>query len=386
MAPPKILTMLPSKGPVIRAICVVAVLGLIGFAITQVRILPPAKDDSVGVSDWLVVPIFYATNRTYAGDGKSVEYSEAKNGQSLLFGVKNVVVPFPEAPALDEQKLKAMGWQRIHTDVAGKRPPVPAEGRAVKDQLLGAKEVVDAFDKYSDSTQTKQALIFLHGCCATFDSSMNRAGKIAAHLGVPTVIYDWESPVGFNKYLQNETRVQQTADNFYKFLTNVEKISDPGEITLLGHSMGAMFVDEAMVRRGSNRDLKTLKPYGEVIMSNADVDAQAFLNHAANFAQNASKVRVYVSRNDDRLEASSFAHGGFARLGAPGGLVSDLIKIPGLDVIDITAGDTGHEIPFSVVAAMHDGKEPQLATGLNMEKLQPNFWELRKILSASKDP
>jgi esterase/lipase superfamily enzyme len=377
--------MLPSKGPLIRAFCVIAILGLLAFGVAQIRILPPAKDDTVGVSDWLVVPVFYATNRVYSGDGKTVEYSEAKNGQSLLFGVKNIVVPFPDAQSIDEQRLKAMGWQRIHTVEAGKRPPVPTENCAVKDQLLGAKEVVEAFDAYADSTKTDQALIFLHGCCATFDSSMNRAGKIAAHLGVPTVIYDWESPVGFNKYLQNETRVQQTSDNFYKFLTNVEKISDPGRITLLGHSMGAMFVDEAMVRRTSNRDVKTLKPYREIIMSNADIDAQTFVNHAAQFAENGAKVRVYVSRNDDRLEASSFAHGGFARLGAPGSLVTDLVKIPGIDVIDITAGDTGHEIPFSLVSAMHAGTTPQLATGLNLEKMQPNFWELRKLLSASKD-
>jgi esterase/lipase superfamily enzyme len=360
------------------ALVSVLLIGL-GIAVfSQIQILPPAKDDTVGVVDWLVVPVFYATNRTYAGDGKSIEYSQIKNGQSLLFGVKNVLVPFPDAPTLSEQKLQMMGWQRLHTDTPGQKPTVSLEACTVKDQLLGQKEVVEAFDAYSDKTQTQESCVFVHGCCATFDSSMNRSAKIAAYMQIPLVLYDWESPVGFQRYLQNETRVQQTCDNFCNFLNSIEQIRDPSEITLLGHSMGAMFVDQAMVRRASNRKMQMVKPYREIIMSNADIDAQSFVNHANEFAENANTVRIYVSRKDDRLDASSFAHGGFERLGAPGPLLGELRKLSHLDIIDITAGDTGHEIPFSLVSAVHDEQEPKLEGGLYLDKIQPNYWTLSK--------
>lgn len=356
--------------------CLLLILGLVVAAVTQIRILPPAKDDTKGVVDWLVVPVFYATNRVYAGDGKSIAYSEDKNGQTLLFGVKNIVVPFPGAPDLSQETLRSMCWQRIHTDTPGKKPEVPAAACDVKDQLLGLKEVVEAFDSYSDKTGTKQSCVFVHGCCASFETSMKRAGKIAAYMQIPVVLYDWESPIGFERYLQNETRVQQTCDNFCKFLNNIEKITDPGDITLIGHSMGAIFVDQAMVRRASNREMLTVKPYGEIIMTNADIDAQAFVNHADVFAENAKNVRVYVSTKDDRLDASAFAHGGFARLGAPGPLIEDLKKFDRLQIIDITAGDTGHEIPFSLVSAVHAGREPQLELPLHLDKIQPNYWAL----------
>lgn len=371
------------KGPIIRFIGVVVVLGLIGFAIAQVRILPPAKDDTVGVSDWLVVPVYYATNRTYSGDGKSVEYSEGKNGQKLLFGVKNVVVPFPGALGITEEKLKSMGWQRIHTTEAGKKPPVPSATCAVKDQLLTPVEITQSFRNYSDSTQAKQACLFVHGCCATFDSSMNRAGKIAAYMGIPVVLYDWESPVGFSKYLQNETRVHQTSDNFYKFLSRVEKDSDPDKIILLGHSMGAMFVDEAMVRRSSRNSES--KPFNEIIMSNADVDGQSFINHAKEFGQNAEKCSVFVSKKDDRLDASAFAHGGFERLGAPGALLDSLKQIGQLDITDITAGDTGHELPFKLLSRMHNGTDSELGVGMSVERLDPHFSELRNTITAASN-
>src|SRR5271163_2415919 len=52
-----------------------------------------AHDASMDARDWLVIPVFYATNRGFAGKDGVIEYSEEPNGKGLLFGVKNIVVP-----------------------------------------------------------------------------------------------------------------------------------------------------------------------------------------------------------------------------------------------------------------------------------------------------
>jgi esterase/lipase superfamily enzyme len=179
--------------------------------------------------------------------------------------------------------------------------------------------------------------------------------------------------------LQNETRVQQTTDDFCRFLNNVEKISEPGSVTLLGHSMGATFVDQAMVRRAIKNECAPLKPFREIIMSNADVDARTFLKHDAEFAGNASKVRIYFSTDDDRLSTSATAHGGFPRLGAPGDLLDELARAKNMMLYDITKLDTGHEIPFSAVAAIREnGDAPD---GFTLERREPGYFRVSATVS-----
>ncbi len=119
--------------------------------------------------------------------------------------------------------------------------------------------------------------------------------------------------------------------------------------------MGALILDEAMVRRSAQRQASSQSTplFNELIMSNADMDAKTFLNHANLFDTNAAKTRIYISTKDSRMEASALSHGGFNRLGEPGELTEDLSKTGEQEVVDITANDTGHELPFWVVANFH---------------------------------
>ncbi|MGL1664055.1 alpha/beta hydrolase, partial [Vibrio parahaemolyticus] len=75
------------------------------------------------------------------------------------------------------------------------------------------KEVVSGFDKYREHTKNKRVVFFVHGCCAPFQASLERSAKIAAHMQVPLVVFDWTSPNGFTKYLENETLAEQAYDD-----------------------------------------------------------------------------------------------------------------------------------------------------------------------------
>jgi esterase/lipase superfamily enzyme len=191
----------------------------------------------------------------------------------------------------------------------------------------------------------------------------------------PVVLYDWVSPEGFRQYLQNETHAQQAMDNFWSFLTRVEKRGNPENIIVLGHSMGALFVDEAMVRRSIQYDAHGSAPQlKQIILSNPDLDAATFLNHAEQFAGNAKSTLVFLSRDDDRLRASALAHGGYPRLGAPGSMAQELSKVKGITAIDITDADSGHEIPFQVLAYIHKNGLPAPNSGSQMQTPGPrNF-------------
>lgn len=326
--------------------------------LSSCALLTPPPDDTKGVRDWLVVPVFYATNRTMKGEPGSLDYSEVPNGKGLLFGVKNIAVPVPIYSPLEPDTVARMQWQQIHEDPTSKAavPVFDGEKCLIKDSPLERDEVVHRFHSYMKTSHSKEIVIFVHGCCATFNTTMKRAARLSAHMKVPVVVYDWVSPKGFTKYLANETMAGQSYDNFCRFLNNTEKVVSAGNISLLGHSMGALILDEAMVRRAAQSQTSSVNPplFNELIMSNADVDAKTFLNHASLFDANASKTRIYFSTADSRLNASAIAHGGFNRLGEPGALIGDLCKDGKQELIDITANNTGHELPYWIVANFHN--------------------------------
>ncbi|MBX9876935.1 MAG: alpha/beta hydrolase [Candidatus Obscuribacterales bacterium] len=350
---------------------------LVAFVLVCLTACTPKQDETLSVKDWLVVPVFYATNRVYDGINGAISYSDDPNNKGLLFGVKNMVVPAPVMIDLSPVNLNRNCWRLVHSKNAGQMPTV--KDVLLPDNQIAADKIVTAFKNYAAGAGTGDSIIFVHGCCANFDTSMKRAAKVAANMGSPVLLYDWVSPIGFRRYLQNETRVKQTTDDFCRFLNKIDTIAEPNTVTLLGHSMGAQFVDEALVRRAIRSNIAKLKPYREVIMSNADVDARSFLKHTTEFTGNAKQTRIYISSNDKPLKYSALAHGGYERLGEPRSLLKDLVGINATEVIDITEANTGHEIPFSILASLHSNNPKLLGSKFKLQKVAPGFATIKKL-------
>jgi esterase/lipase superfamily enzyme len=315
--------------------------------------LAPAKDTAVNVHDWVVVPVFYRTNRSKTDAGKFSDIDLNHDGR--FFGVKNVIIPMPDDAAVSKETAEKMGWQFVHVDNApakGTRPPIPPDCK-VSDREMSAAEIIAAFNTYRRSAGQDHVVLFVHGCCATFDTSIERTAKIAVHMQLPLVAYDWVSPTGFSNYLKNETLADQELDDFDRFLINVEKLIPAASTSIIGHSLGARFVDSAMVRRWERiHNNRNATKYDEVIFSNADIDAEEYIAHCADAATNARQVRIYINTEDGRLHTSELAHG-YPRLGRPEKLLPALCQTANQDVVDVTAVGAGHEMPFEVVADMH---------------------------------
>ncbi len=347
---------------------------------TSVEAPSTVPSDTPALKDWLVVPVFYATNRAFAGKDGSIAYSEEPNGNGLLFGVKNTVVPVPSRSPLDQNTQTKMLWQRFTAkETPSTEPTQPPTAPkcdsnmcTLKDKVMGHDEFVPAIKAYMKETSNPDIVIFVHGCCSTYDRSLERAATLAAHMHAPVLLYDWVSPKGFKMYLANETRAEQTIDDFCRSLANVEKQTDAGNIIMIGHSMGTRLVDQAMVRRAARFSDKTTVPrYKELMFCNADIDAKAFLNHASDVTANAEKTYIFVSRADETLGFSAVAHGGFSRLGAPGPLVNDLAKVDGAEVVDITDNASKHEIPYWIVGNLYKYGDLGPVTEFQLKTIAP---------------
>ncbi len=344
--------------------------------------LAPTPEDKTVVKDWLVVPVFYATTRKRAA-GKGINFLEERADSGLQFGTKNVCVPKPTKLAVSPETIKRMGWQEIHLEKAlgkGKKPSIDKpESCPIPDAECPRDKAAPEFDKFRERSGSKQVLIFVHGCCATFDTSLDRAAKIAAHMQIPLVIFDWDSPKGFTKYLENETLAQQFYDDFYAFLNGISKIVPPSDTIILGHSMGSHFVDDALLRRSERTHYGIDVPkFKEVIFCQPDSDARSYIRHNSDITSQTEEVKIFYNTRDGRLDASATAHG-FPRLGRPEELTGQLCKLPTQDIIDITACATGHEIPFWVVADLTHGEstEPQ---GFECKLLSEHHYVLEKML------
>ncbi len=161
--------------------------GLSGCAL-----LTPPPDDTKGVRNWLVVPVFYATNRAMDDRRGALNYSEVPNEKALLFGVKNIAVPVPIYSPLEADTVERMQWQQIHEDAATKdgAPAFDGEKCLIRDSPLERDHVVQRFNSYMKTSRSKEIVISVHGCCATFDTSMKRAARLSAHIKVPVILYD----------------------------------------------------------------------------------------------------------------------------------------------------------------------------------------------------
>ncbi len=319
--------------------------------------LAPVKEEVVDVRDWLVVPIFYATNRARA-DSKQIDFLEKKNNGPLAFGVKNICVPYPEKVSISPEIIDRLGWRLIHLQKAipSNTLPVilPEQKNHIPDQEFSPREVASAFEKYRGLIVNGDVVVFVHGCCVTFKTSLERTAKLAVQMQTPVIVYSWVSPIGFEKYLENGTLAQQAYDSFCTFLDRLAQRVPTDKTIVIGHSMGAGFIDEAFVRRFERSyGGKVLPKYKEIIFSQPDIDARVYLNHDKNTISQANKTTIFMVSDDPRLRTAALAHGRFERLGLPGPLLDELCKLDTQDIIDLTVSGIGHNLPARFIGSMY---------------------------------
>lgn len=350
----------------------------------------PAKDaakkwnQQVG---WLVLPIFFATDRQLDINSSDLNYKEEQMPDGLNYGVKNVVVPLEAHAAKQLSALTPLGWCRLPGE--GKTPPpiknLGQEQLKTPTRTMKKDEFVGSVEKAINESPRKEVLVYVHGCCADFKTSIERAARLAQWFKVPVVMYDWTSPVvrtwlpELNEYRKNEVTYEQSQDRFNEFLDSLEEKFGAQRITVAAHSLGNRFLDAAMKRRydrfGQNPHHTK---FNEVIYGCADVDARAFANHSGKAAWNGRINRIYASEKDSALATSRRLHGKEPRLGSPGPVLDALSKTQKLDVVDVTDVGMNHELPFWVMSNMHRYGRPGEKRDFDILQKNPHYYVLRQ--------
>jgi esterase/lipase superfamily enzyme len=235
-------------------------------------------------------------------------------------------------------------------------------------------------------SQQREAFVFVHGYNVTFENAARRTAQLAHDLkfdGAP-IFYSWPSQGGLLQYTVDETNVVWTVPHLKDFLLAVAQKTDAKRVHLIAHSMGNRALTAALAQlAGETKDGQT-PLFHEVLLTAPDIDADIFRRDIVPaIVKTASRVTLYASSHDAALEASKQVHG-YPRAGESG---ENIIVIPGIDTIDVSAVDTslvGHSyygdsdtVLVDMAQLLHEEKAPDLRARLQKKTLDTAVGTLR---------
>ena len=239
----------------------------------------------------------------------------------------------------------------------------------------------------------KDAFVFVHGYNVSFEDAARRTAQIAYDLDFPgaPIFYSWPSQASLTGYTVDETNVEWTVPHLREFLAALVERSGAEHVHLVAHSMGNRALAGALRGLSYRRDVKQ-PMFNHVVLTAPDIDADVFRRDLApRITHTAERVTLYASSNDKALSYSKTMHG-YPRAGDTG---EDLVVVPGIDTIDVSAVDTslfslGHLYYGSsqtVLADLYDlirkAKPPGQRRWLHPELLGSlQYWVFERIEAA----
>lgn len=199
--------------------------------------------------------------------------------------------------------------------------------------------------------------IYLHGYNVAFEDSCRQAALLQELLGLGErfLLFSWPSNGRASDYLRDLSNAEWSVVPFEHLLTTLAGLAGSDSINVVGHSLGARIVVEAI--SDMSRDSPGLEPLGRLVLVAPDIDSDIFTRDLIDIRKGAQAITLYVSRDDRALRLSSTLHGR-PRLGEPGDHVAAL---DGIDVVDVAATGvrirSGHDYHLSNRLVVDDLRE-----------------------------
>jgi esterase/lipase superfamily enzyme len=316
-----------------------------------------------GVSE---VTVYTATtrapSRALAPQGGVYFTSERAHG--LTYGRFAVSIPPGHEPAKIEWPIGA---------------PDPATSFAVVDQtVLPEQAFLDEVHSASRAAGGIGVGIFVHGFNYSFPETVFRLAQLStdAQIEAPQIAFSWPSQGTLRAYLDDKNSATYSRDYLADLIANLAAREGIGEITVVGHSMGAWLVMETLRQlRLEGRDdiVNRLR----VILAAPDIDVDVFRQQLEVIGPLPSPMMVLVSTQDRALQLSQLLSASRPRIGTldvrdPG--VQATAKMANVQFVDISAV----EAPG---AAGHD-RYVALATTIPEEETGPGPAPLRDLRQA----
>ena len=281
-----------------------------------------------------VAEILYVTDRKGAGEEKESKGPKSKVARygderersgELNYGMAGVCVP---------------GDHRIGEELPERQDPVCA---GVLNGARGSIELGhDAFfaelEKRLEGMERRKILVFVHGYNFRFEEAVRWTGQLKTDVDFagPVILYSWPSLASTLKYVPDATNAEWSADHLEGFLEELAARAPGSAIHLLGYSLGGNALLGALEKIRERHEGSPVRPFGEIVFSAPDVDADVFQQRVPSAVELGKRVTLYVSANDRVLGASARLH----EYPRAGDSEYEIVSASGVETIDATEART----------------------------------------------
>lgn len=238
-----------------------------------------------------------------------------------------------------------------HCDIAERpllflSPLAEAAPFHIPEEILSVEAVrptsIDAMlDAFERSAAGSAPVLYTHGFYIDFDKGCRRATVLQENASLigRFLWFSWPSDGGLLNYTQDEADLAWSVLDLAEVILTLEARFGPGQVNLMGHSLGGRGIVMAIYDVAAQRPGVRL---GDVVLLAPDIDFDIFVRLLPRLRPVVRSITVYVASADRPLALSEQVHG-HPRLGQAG---NDVARLDWVEVIDLSAlqvrSPTGH--------------------------------------------
>lgn len=295
--------------------------------LTVTLTLKPAPAERGPSTSYTVVRVFYATDRQPVTEKNNIQYlGTAAQKYSLSYGTCDVSIP--ESHTIAQLERPSIWRLEFHADP---EKHIILQKIAPEDK----SEFLQAVAGAVSASPGKEAFVFVHGYNVSFEDAAIRTAQLAYDFGFKgaPIFYSWPSKGSLLGYPADQDSVQQTIGNLRQFLEDVANTSGATTVHLIAHSMGNRALLNAVAQIASDKNFRNFDEFSSFVLAAPDVDRNQFIQLVGEIEKPPRKFTLYVSQNDQALEASYLLFHSQLRAGEGG---THSIVMPGLDTVDVS--------------------------------------------------
>jgi len=198
----------------------------------------------------------------------------------------------------------------------------------------------------SRPTEQRELFVFVHGYNNNFAEGLFRNAQIVHDYDVRSVPihFSWASAASFTRYLYDRDSAIIARQGLVETLALAADTKANG-IVIVGHSMGAVVVMEALRTLAVSHRKDVLQRINGVLLAAADIDPDLFRSQVDDIGQLPQPFTIVVSRRDRALDISRRLAGGEPRIGS--GFDIAFLQKKNVQVLDISDLDRGGHSLFA---------------------------------------
>nr|WMC99159.1 alpha/beta fold hydrolase [Aminobacter aminovorans] len=284
------------------------------------------------------VPVYVTTTRARS-DNLSLPFS-AERSQTLNFARFDIDIPRNHVPG----EVEKSG-----------RLPDPARHFVARSyqQIAGRRQFVAQLDMAlaQRPQREREIFIFVHGYNNNFADSVFRAAQLAHDYNVRAVTlhYAWPSGGALPLYVYDRDSTVVGRGGLAETI-EIAALTKANRVILVGHSMGAYVVMEALRELAQTGRSHALRRLGGVVLAAPDIDTDAFQSQVRDIGDLPMPFAIVVSRRDRALSISRRIAGGHPRVGSGSDIA--LLQQKHITVLDASDVDGGSHNIFASSPAL----------------------------------